>query len=70
MSAGTTTKPLAVQILDLLCEHYGEPHAGGQVTEMNVGVSKLISVAAQQRALRQLWQHEAGLNAPHQQGAH
>lgn len=74
----TTTKPLAVQMLDLLAKHYGEPQAGGQVTEMNVAVSKLIAVAAQQRAMRQMWQHEAGcwdrlkaeLNTPQQQGAH
>lgn len=55
-----TTAPLPVQILEILSGHYGEPAAGAQAAELNAAISKLIGVAAQQRATRQLWKHEEG----------
>ncbi|ANQ84826.1 hypothetical protein dqs_1788 [Azoarcus olearius] len=56
----TTTAPLPVQLLDVLTRHYGEPAPGGQSAELTAAIAKLVSVAAQQRAMRQLWKHEEG----------
>ncbi|QDF96788.1 hypothetical protein CJ010_09730 [Azoarcus sp. DD4] len=56
----TTPAPLPVQILDVLTQHYGEPAPGSQTAELTSAIAKLIAVAAQQRAMRQLWKHEEG----------
>lgn len=72
-----TTNPLPVQIRALLDQHYGQPQRGGQESELSLAIGKLIAVAAQQRAMRQLWRAEEGvwdklkteLNTP-QKGAH
>jgi len=78
MTVTNTTTPLPVQIRALLDEHYGQPQRGGQESELGLAIGKLIAVAAQQRAMRQLWRADESvwdklkteLAQPQQKGGH
>ena len=52
--------PLAVRILDLLQQEFGAPLPGSQVDDLRAAVSKLIGMAAQQSAMRELIAHDEG----------
>lgn len=70
-----TTTPAPVEILELINRHYGEPNPGTQETELAAAIARLVALAAQHRAQRDLWAHEQTFwqrlrDAPAQKGAH
>lgn len=58
MSNTNNLRPLSVRILEIISEHYGEPHPGAQETELSAAIAKLIGVAASQKSARELRAHE------------
>lgn len=50
--------PLAVRLLDLLQAEFGNPMPGGQEQDRRSAVARLIGLAAQQAALRELIAHD------------
>lgn len=58
MTLHASTTALAVRISDLLEAEFGSPLSGAQTEDLRVAVARLIGVAAQQRALRELIAYE------------
>lgn len=55
MTAATTPPALPSVILSALAEHFGHPALGGQHDSLAAAVAKVIGLAAQLQAQRQLW---------------
>lgn len=55
MTAPTTPPALPVVVLDALAQHFGHPALGSQHDSLAAAVAKVIGLAAQLQAQRQVW---------------